>query len=100
VATNKGGRSYGAERPFTTKGLASPIVQPGAPLLVSIPTIVFPKEAAGRTLKSKSLTNAQKLAKALKVCRKRLAAHPSGKRASCEKQAHRKYAKVMKPKPA
>jgi IPT/TIG domain len=41
----------------------------------------------GKTTKLKSLTNAQKLAKALKACEKK----PKGKRAECEKQAHRKY---------
>ena len=89
-----------AERPFTTLGFASPIVQAVAPMLVPVPAIAFPKEAADRAIKSRPLTNAQKLAKALKTCRKRSGAYPPGKRASCEKQARRKYAKVMKPKRA
>jgi hypothetical protein len=42
---------------------------------------------AGKTIKLKSLTNAQKRAKALKVCEKK----SKSKRAACEKQAHRKY---------
>jgi hypothetical protein len=42
---------------------------------------------AGKTIKLKSLTNAQKRAKALKVCEKK----PKSKRAKCEKQAHGKY---------
>jgi hypothetical protein len=39
-------------------------------------------------VKPKPLTNAQKLAKALKACRKR---HNKHKRLSCEKQARKKY---------
>jgi hypothetical protein len=42
--------------------------------------------------KAKSLTRAQKLAKALKACKKK----PKGKRAGCQRQAHRKYAPVGK----
>ena len=38
-------------------------------------------------LKAKALTRAQKLAVALKVCHKKA----KGKRASCEKAAHKKY---------
>ncbi len=41
----------------------------------------------GKTLKLKSLTYGQKLAKALRACEKK----PKGKRAVCEKRAHRKY---------
>ncbi len=45
-------------------------------------------KAPGKTtIKLKSLTNAQKLAKALKVCEKK----PKGKRAACKQQAHSKY---------
>jgi hypothetical protein len=41
----------------------------------------------GKTIKLKSLTDAQKLAKALKACEKK----PKHKRAACEKQAHKQY---------
>jgi hypothetical protein len=41
----------------------------------------------GTTTKPKALTNVQKLSNALKVCKKDL----KGKRAKCEKQAHKKY---------
>jgi uncharacterized repeat protein (TIGR01451 family) len=45
--------------------------------------------------KKKSLTRAQKLVAALKVCHKK---HNKAKRASCERQAHRKYGVVKKRK--
>lgn len=45
-------------------------------------------KSSGKTTPTlKSLTNAQRLAKALKACEKK----PKGKRAACEKQLHRKY---------
>jgi hypothetical protein len=45
--------------------------------------------------KPKASTNAQKLAKALKVCAKK----PKNQRASCKKQAEKKYATTNKKKP-
>jgi hypothetical protein len=44
--------------------------------------------------KAKSLTRAQKLARALKACEKK----PKGKRAVCEKQARRSYGRLGKAK--
>jgi PKD repeat protein len=46
------------------------------------------------TTKPKTLTTAQKLASALKACKKK----PKKQRASCERQARKKYAKKPKPK--
>ena len=46
--------------------------------------------AAVKSNKAKKLTSAQKLAKALKACRKRFK-HSHAKRASCEKQARKRY---------
>ncbi|MGH2387083.1 MAG: hypothetical protein ACRDIE_02675, partial [Chloroflexota bacterium] len=43
-------------------------------------------------VKTKSLTRAQKLAKALKACKKK----PKGKRAKCEKQARKRYGPIKK----
>jgi hypothetical protein len=42
--------------------------------------------------KAKTLTRAQKLAKALKACKKK----PKAKRAACQKQAHKQYAPATK----
>ena len=55
----------------------------------STPGVQSPGTGPGETIKLKSLTNAQKLAKALKTCEKK----PKDKRAVCEKQAqaHTKY---------
>ena len=59
---------------------------------------MFPTEGpvaagtGGRGLNS--LTRAQKLAKALKACRKQA----KGKRAGCKKQAHAKYGPVKRKK--
>ena len=50
------------------------------------PDVQSPGTGLGKTIKLKSLTNAHKLAKALKACEKK----PKGKPA-CEKQAHGKY---------
>jgi hypothetical protein len=77
VATNAGGTTYGSDQTFTTE--ASPAI-----VLVSVPTTVVP------TTKStpKALTSAQKLAKALKAC-KRDKSHKQ--RQACEKQARKRY---------
>ena len=53
----------------------------------STPGVVSPDIPGAKTTKLKSLTNAQKLAKALKVCAK----EPKRQRASCKKQAHKRY---------
>ncbi|MHB8235310.1 MAG: hypothetical protein ACYDHT_11720, partial [Solirubrobacteraceae bacterium] len=51
-----------------------------------------PVEGCGavKPFKHKKLTRAQKLKKALKACRKKFK-HNAAKKASCEKQAHKKY---------
>ena len=61
----------------------------GASSSSSTPGVQSPGTGLGKTIKLKSLTNAQKLAMALKACEKK----PKGKRAVCEKQAqaHTKY---------
>jgi hypothetical protein len=63
--------------------------------LIGTPNIAFPKEEAGSTgTSTKTLTKAQKLAKALKACHKK---HGS-KRSGCEKAARKKYGAVKKAK--
>jgi hypothetical protein len=58
----------------------------------SIPGVQSPGLQVGKTTKFESLTNAQKLAKTLKVCKQK----PKSKRAACEKQAHKQYGPVKK----
>jgi hypothetical protein len=86
-ATNADGTTCGADQSFTTPGFPSPLVQPATPPLLAIPAIAFPTETTGLR-GTKALTSAQKLAKALKACNKD---RSRSKRASCEKQARKKY---------
>jgi hypothetical protein len=84
TAANVNGETKSEGTFITSAGTApsNPLAQPSTPSLLGIPAIVFPTE-----LKVKPLTNAQKLAKALKACKKK----PRKKRASCERQARKKY---------
>jgi hypothetical protein len=92
-ATNQDGTTCGAERSFTTPGYPNPFAAPKTLPLLAIP--VFPAvEYPTSTRHPKHTTKAQKLAKALKVCKKK----PKSKRASCEKQAHKKYGPSKKKK--
>jgi hypothetical protein len=71
----------GPDEIFTTAGVSSPFTQPLAPPLLATPAIAFPNAV-------QPLTNAQKLANALKACRKK----PMRQRSSCERNARKKYA--------
>lgn len=97
VASNANGTSYGTGESFTTPAFPSSVlVAPATALLIGTPDIAFPTGSqanTGRT-KTRGLTNAQKLANALKVCGK----NPRRRRASCEKTARKKYAPMMKKK--
>ncbi len=101
LAFNADGSVQSGEGTFTT--LPAALVQTHASqsfALLGLPNIAFPVEEAGTsTIAPKQLTNAQKLANALKACRKKTA---KGRRAACEKQAHKKYEatpkKANKPK--
>jgi plastocyanin len=64
----------------TTTTMSVPAPTPTPTTTTPTPT---PKPVAGPT----HLTRAQKLAKALKACKKR----PKGKRAACRKHAHKRY---------
>jgi len=87
TATNADGTSYGQDMAFTTPGVPSPITQPLTLPLLATPTIAFPTETGTTTTAIKALTRAQKLAAALKTCRKKV----KGKRAGCEKRAREQY---------
>ena len=69
-ATNMDGTSYGQDMTFTTASVPSPIAQPLSLALLATPGIAFPIET-GTAITTKALTRAQKLAKALKACRKK-----------------------------
>jgi DNA-binding beta-propeller fold protein YncE len=95
VATNTYGTSYGGDQTFTTPGFpTSLIAAPMAPALIAVPAVKFPPEAPASTPATtpKSLTSAQKLSNALKGCKKK----PKQQRATCEKQAHKKYGSAKK----
>jgi hypothetical protein len=78
---------------FTTNEYPMSMIQPRVLSLLAIPNIAFPvegKESGAET--AKGLVDKQKLAKALKVCRKK----SKSKRAGCEKRARRKFGAVRK----
>lgn len=85
----------GATVLFTTTGVPAVIAVPAPLAQLPIPAIAFPKEVATTTTTPKALTNAQKLTKALRVCKKD---HSGSKRAKCEKAAHGKYGPSKKSK--
>jgi hypothetical protein len=85
----------GATITFTTPGLPSVLASPTSPPLLATPSIAFPKEEKGSGTSVKTLTKKQKLAKALKLCKKD---HSGSKRAKCEKTAHGKYGPSEKSK--
>jgi hypothetical protein len=88
-ATNYDGTTCGADQTFTTPGVPNPVTLPASPPLLATPAI--PTESPpgigvlGTT--TRRITNAQKLSKALKACVKK----PKSKRASCQRQARKKY---------
>jgi hypothetical protein len=87
VATNPGGTGYGPDQTFTTPEYPASVVQE-SPVL-NTPIGVAPPKATTVTRSGGigALTKAQKLANALRACRK----DKKGKRAKCEKQAKTKY---------
>lgn len=89
VAANTGGPTYGPDMTFMTlaEGCAShTTLCPPLPVATSVANegLVFSKRPT-----TKTLTNVQKLAQALKVCRKQ---KKRSVRVNCEKQARKKYA--------
>jgi hypothetical protein len=80
------------EEPSATVPLI--LAQPPTPPLM-FAAMVFPAETGTTPSKAKPLTRAQKLAKALKVCKKD---KRKKKRAKCEREAHKKYGSTKKKK--
>ena len=87
IAINSDGRTYGADQTFTTPAYSAPIVLPSALPLIGAPSIAFPTETGSVPVVGKTPTNAQKLASALKTCKKKA----RRSRASCEKRARKRY---------
>jgi hypothetical protein len=86
AATSQAGTTYGPDETFTTTGATqtgtfTPFTVPTTPQITIAP-FKFPPEAP------KPLTNKQKLAAALKACAKK---HNKAKRATCQRQAHKRY---------
>lgn len=97
TATNADGTEKGQPASFTTPGFPALIAPPASPPQIGTPNIAFPtgsQENTG-TIETKKPTNAQKLGKALKACKKYKSKH---KRANCEKQAHKTYRSSKKTK--
>jgi hypothetical protein len=102
IASNSNGTTSEPDQTFTTAPSTLSVLPafavPASPLLVAIAAPgAFPTEAGAittgtGTTKTKPLTKAQKLAKALKACARK----PKGKRAACERQAHRTYGEAKR----
>jgi hypothetical protein len=96
TATNADGSNYGEPETFTTPGFPMLLTPQTSPPLIATPNIAFPKEekvTTGTTVKT--LTNKEKLSKALKTCRK---SKSRSKRATCEAKARKQYGPVEKNK--
>jgi hypothetical protein len=98
LAGNGKETEMGPDRTFTTAattpGALSVFAVPLSPPLLSFTGPPFPAEAKGSTT-PKALTKAQKLTAALKACKKK---RSKSKRATCIKQAHKKYGPIKKKK--
>jgi hypothetical protein len=95
LASSLDGTSYGAVQTFTTPGVGNALTPPAAPPLIAVPAIAFPTEASTPAIPTtKKLTKAQKLANALRTCKKKA----KSKRAACERQAHKLYGPVKQSK--
>ncbi len=88
VAHNEDGTASGADLTFTTSGFSASILAPASVTLIPYTAPIEPP--AGKGVVVRSLTRAQKLAKALKQCSKQ----PKHKRAACVKSAHKHYGPV------
>jgi hypothetical protein len=100
TATNADGTSYGEPASFTTPGFPTLLAPQSEPPLIAIPAIAFPNGSQANSGKGantgkakRKLTRAQKLAAAVKACRKD--AKKRG-RAKCDRQAHKLYGATKK----
>jgi hypothetical protein len=81
------GAAEGAPVVFTTLGLPEVLPVPTPLAMLAVPSISFPAVVSSKST-TKALTSAQKLAKALKACKKDKS---KKQRATCEKQARKQY---------
>lgn len=86
------GDATGASLTFTTGGVPSVIGVPGVPAQLAVPGISFPPPEVPVT--PGKLTRAQKLARALRACKR----EPKHRQASCRRRARRKYGPIHKKK--
>jgi hypothetical protein len=92
TATNADGTEKGEPQTFTTPAFPNLLAPLASLPLVATPNIAFPKEEKGTTT-PKALTNKQKLANALRACRK---TKNKTRRRTCEKRARGKYGTVKR----
>ncbi len=97
TATSADGTTQGEPETFTTPGFPSLLAAQVSPPQIATPAIAFPTDVEESatpktTAKAKPKTRAQKLAAALKQCRRQ----PKKRRAACEKQARAKYGVAKK----
>jgi hypothetical protein len=85
VASSRDGTSYGAELSFTTGAFPSPFTFPGALPLLPNPDALEERPASKPT--PTHLTKQQKLAKALKACKRK----PKKQRAACRRLAQKRF---------
>jgi hypothetical protein len=99
VVITQDGTSFGVERSFTTPSFPDAFAPSTAAALIHFTSIAAldAKEAqeGKKGSSTRSLTRAQRLAAALKVCKK---AKSRGKRASCERVARKRYGPVGRAK--
>jgi Divergent InlB B-repeat domain/NHL repeat len=97
VSANTGGATYGPNGTFTTLPEGCAVNSALCPVfaLVQPPATVavVPPKPPAPTITTKALTNAQKLTRALKACRKQ---KKRSVRVSCEKQARKRYPPARK----
>jgi hypothetical protein len=96
TATSFDGTSYGQDGTFTTAGVPSTVAQPSSAPLIASPVVQFPSitgAITGGVKQRKVLTGAQKLAAALRVCRRQ---RPGKRRVACEARARKAHRRVVK----
>lgn len=94
VASSPNGVAESAEGTFITASAAAtaPLEQPATPPQLAVPAIAFPGAPTVGHQAGKPVTNAQKLMKALRACRK----GARKRRHVCERKARRRYAARVK----
>ncbi len=95
TASNADGTVPGQPVSFTTPSFPTLLTPQVSPPLIAFISPAFPAEEKGSGVSTKTLTSKEKLARALKQCKKD---KHKGKRVSCEKQARRKYGAAKKGK--